>query len=114
VEAAPLSAGPGAQAYEAALQLLAALRAPLEQVTRRNPNVAGQLRSAAGAVMLRLAEGSHRSAEEQAKVYAQAAQSAREVAACLKVASALGYLPEQSSLPVQALAERVRALLVTT
>jgi four helix bundle protein len=76
------------EAYEVALELVAALRPVLVQLGRRDRDLADQMRRAAASVVLNLAEGARRTGRDRLHFYRIAAGSAAEVRAALAVARA--------------------------
>ncbi len=97
------------EAYEVALELVAALRPALDQLAKRDSDLANQMRRAAASVVLNLAEGARRSGRDRLHLYRIAAGSAAEVRAALAVARAWGNLALDSE--VEALLDRVLAMV---
>ena len=97
------------QAYEIALEMVAALRPSLEALARKDRDLADQVRRAASSVVLNLAEGARRTGKDRQHFYRIAAGSAAEVRAALAVARAWGNLEPVAG--VEALLDRVLAML---
>jgi four helix bundle protein len=97
------------EAYEVALELAAALRPVLDQLARRDRDLADQMRRAGSSVALNLAEGARRTGRDRLHFYRIAAGSAAEVRAALAVAQAWGSLAAVSEVDV--LLDRVLAML---
>lgn len=99
------------QAFEIAIEMNRSLKLPLGEISRRDPDLASQLRRAAASAALNLSEAGQRIGRDRLHQFRVAAGSAAEVTACLRVAEALGYV-EQSSV-AQALdhADAVRAIV---
>lgn len=76
------------QAYEVALEMVAALRPTVEVLARRDHSLADQVRRASNSVVLNIAEGSRRMGKDRLHFYRIAAGSAAEVQAALEVARA--------------------------
>ena len=101
------------QAFEIAIQMVASLKEPLAAIAQRDSDLASQLRRAATSVPLNLAEGRRRVGKDRLHLFRIASGSADEVTACLRVAAALGYLPESDVTDALGLADRVRAIAWT-
>jgi four helix bundle protein len=86
------------------------LREPLEAISRRDGDLANQLRRAAASVPLNLAEGWRRVGRDRLHQFRVAAGSAAEVTACLRVAEAFGYVEIGSVANALRSADRVRAM----
>jgi four helix bundle protein len=93
------------------LDALRELRGPLDDIERRDPDLARQLRRASSSVALNLAEGSGSTGRMRAARYRTALGSARETLACLQVAEALGYTQHLRPAPAATL-HRVIGTLV--
>ena len=64
----------------------------IEEIARRDSDLARQLRRCAASMVLNIAEGSYARKGNKAALYAIALRSAKETRACLDVAEALGYV----------------------
>jgi len=98
-------------ALEVARQLIRSLRAIVEQIARRDPSLAGQLRNASSSVLLNIAEGNRRGGRDRLHHFRVAAGSAAESDGVLDVASAWGYIAEREIQEPRALIDRQLALL---
>jgi len=78
--------------YATMIDALGMLRGLLPRIERFDSDLARQLRRAAASVALNLSEGSGSSGGVRTQRYRTALGSARETAACLDVATALGYV----------------------
>jgi four helix bundle protein len=78
--------------YDDMLDVVRALRSPLEAIDKRDADLARQLRRAASSVVLNVAEGSGSFGRMRTARYRTALGSARETLACLRVAEAFGYV----------------------
>jgi four helix bundle protein len=98
-------------AYEVALELLGALAEPVGRIARCDPSLADQLRRASQSVVLCIAEGAQRVGRDRLHLYRVAAGSAAEVRAGLAIAKAWTYVAASELARVEALLDRVIALL---
>ncbi len=97
------------EAYEVALELVAALRPVLDRLGKQDRDLADQIRRAAASMVLNLAEGARRAGRDRLHFYRIAAGSAAEVRAALAVALAWGNM---AAVPeVDALLDRVLAMM---
>jgi len=78
--------------YATMIDALGMLRGVLPRIERFDGDLARQLRRAAASVALNLSEGSGSTRGVRTQRYRTALGSARETAACLDVATALGYV----------------------
>ena len=97
-------------AYDRSLSLLRTLRPLLEKLEAIDPKLADQLRRAAQSTTLNIAEGNRRGGRGRRNRFRISLGSAAEVAACLDVANALGYVDELTVAPAVELVDRVRAM----
>jgi four helix bundle protein len=97
-------------AYDRSVDLLRTLAPLITSVAAADPSLADQLRRAAQSVPLNVAEARRRTGRDRANRYRIALGSAAEVAACLDVAMALGYLDDARVADALALIDRVRAM----
>ena len=98
-------------ALEVALLLVGALREPLEEIRRREGNLADQARRAATSVALNISEGSRRTGRDRSHLFKVAAGSASEAETALRIAEAWGYLDRGSLVPIYQLLDRLGAML---
>jgi len=80
--------------YAVAIEMVRGLRPLVEQIVRRDSNLADQLRRAAASVPLNLHEGAYSQGGNVRARFHNALGSAAEVRACLDVAEALGYVEQ--------------------
>ncbi len=78
--------------YQDMLHAIRGMRAVIEIIERRDPDLGRQLRRAANSVVLNLAEGSGSAGRVRLARYRTALGSARETMACLQTAEAFGYV----------------------
>jgi len=97
-------------AYDRSVDLLRTLASLISAVASQDSSLADQLRRAAQSVPLNVAEANRRTLRDRRNRFRIALGSAAEVAACLDVALALGYLELEQVAPALALIDRVRAM----
>jgi len=93
------------------IEVIRALRQPVEELQRKDKDLAEQIREPASSAALNVAEGSKRNGKDAAHFYRIAAGSCAETRAALKVACAWGHLDELDLAPVEALLDRQAALM---
>ena len=98
-------------AFEVALEMVQALRAPLEEIAHRDVDLSGQIRRAGASVPLNLAEGNRRVGKDRRHHWRVAAGSADEVVAGLRVAEVWGYLDRELTAEPRQLCDRVLAMI---
>ena len=99
------------EALETAVQLVEAL-APLETKLRgRRKSLADELGRAAESIALNLSEGRMRAGLDRRDLWWRAAGSAAEVTVALRLARATGCVAASELAAVDALLDRVRAML---
>jgi four helix bundle protein len=101
----------GFDALDVALQLLRALSGPLDELRRREGDLAHQARRAATSVALNIAEASRRTGRDRTHQFRVAAGSASEVDTALRIAEAWGFLDSDSLAPIYVLLDRLGAML---
>ena len=99
------------EVFEVAVELVAALRAPVVAIAARDADLAKQLRRAAASVPLNIGEGNQRCGGDRIHHFRIAAGSAAETVAALRVAQAWGYAGGESLAGALVLCDRVRAML---
>src|SRR5512142_671406 len=99
------------QVLEVAIELVAALRAPVAAIAARDPDLARQLRRAAASVPLNISEGNQRRGGDRLHHFRIAAGSAAETLAGPRVALAFGYAEADGLTIALALCDRVKAML---
>jgi four helix bundle protein len=97
-------------AYDRSVDLLRTLAPVLTSLASIDGPLADQLRRAAQSVPLNIAEANRRTLRDRRNRFRIALGSAAEVAACLDVALALGYLEAERVAAALALIDRVRAM----
>jgi four helix bundle protein len=80
--------------YAVVIEMVAGVGRVAEEIERRVPDLARQLRRAAASVALNTAEGMGNTAGHKRQRYQTALGSAREVKACVDVARAMRYVGE--------------------
>ena len=85
---------------------------PLEaKVRQRRKSLADEIGRAAESVALNTSEARLRAGLDRADLFRRAAGSAAELTTALRIARARGYITEQDHAAVDALLDRVRAML---
>jgi four helix bundle protein len=97
-------------AYHRSIELLRTLAPVITSFASIDGPLADQLRRAAQSVPLNIAEADRRTLRDRRNRFRIALGSAAEVAACLDVAVALGYVDEARVAPALELVDRVRAM----
>jgi four helix bundle protein len=97
--------------YEVAKESVRGLRPVLETVQQSDRDLARQMRRAGASVVLNIAEGWRRLGRDRRQHYVIAAGSNAEVRAALDVCEALGYLDNAAYAELDALLDRVSAML---
>lgn len=98
------------EAYDRSLQLLRSLVPAIAALATHDPDLTKQLRRAAASVPLNIAEANRRAGKDRLHLFRVALGSAAEVAACLEVAVALGYIGSEQVAEPLGLVNRVRAM----
>ncbi len=99
------------EVYEVSKQAVRGLRPVIEAVQVSDRDLARQMRRAGSSVLLNIAEGWRRLGRDRRQHYVIAAGSNAEVRAALDVCEALGYLDSESFAELDALLDRVSAML---
>ena len=99
------------QVQQIALETIAALRPLMPLIRRSDRSLADQLARAASSVVLNLAEGAYSDPGNRRARYFNAAGSANEARAALRVAIAWGYVAEGRAASAEQLLDRVVAML---
>ncbi len=98
-------------ALEMSLQVLGRL-APIDaRIRRKSVSLAKQLSDASESIALNLGEGRLRRDGDRRRHYEMAAGSASEVTVALRIAVAKGYITAAEGAEVDAVLDRVRAML---
>jgi four helix bundle protein len=98
-------------ALEVSLQLVAALRAPLEKLRSHDPKLADEARRALTSVALNTGEGRERAGRDRLHCFRIAAGSLSEVRTAIRIALAWGYLDPKTLTHPQHLMDRLAAML---
>jgi four helix bundle protein len=98
-------------ALEMSLQVLERLVPIDARIRRRSASLAKQLSDASESVALNLGEGRLRRDGDRRRHYEMAAGSASEVTVALRIAVAKGYITATEAAEVDAVLDRVRAML---
>ena len=101
----------GFDAYDVALEIVAAVTPLIDRVRRRDPDLGKQMRRALTSIALNLAEGRRRQGKDRHYHYTIAAGSADEVAAALDVAAVSGWLESRAVKPALSLLDRELAMI---
>ena len=96
--------------YDRSVDLLRTLAPLLSSLVATDAKLADQLRRAAQSITLNIAEANRRTHRDRRNRFRIALGSAAEVAACLDVALALGYIDHSGVAAVLELVDRVRAM----
>ena len=100
------------ETLEVALEVIAALAdGPLDEIRRKDKNVADQLDRASVSVALNLAEGARRSGRDRARFYAIAHGSADEGRTALRVATAKRAIDGERAAAVDVIMDRLGGML---
>jgi four helix bundle protein len=99
------------QVHDVAVQMNAAVARVYAKVRVVDAGLADQLKRAAQSVPLNIDEGSRRAGRDRLHLWRIAAGSAAEVRSALEVAAAWGYIDGDAAKAVDALADRVVAML---
>jgi four helix bundle protein len=78
--------------YPVILETIALLKPSIDQIERRDPDLANQAKRAAASMALNTSEGSYSRGRNKQLRYHSALGSARETLSCVEVAVALGHL----------------------
>ena len=99
------------QVHDVAVQMNAAVARVHAKVRVTDAGLADQLKRAAQSVPLNIDEGNRRAGRDRLHLWRIAAGSAAEVRSALEVAVAWGYIDGDAAKAVDALADRVVAML---
>src|SRR5262245_21217989 len=99
------------EAYEVALQAVAALRPIAQLLAQHDRDLTTQLKKAASSMPLNIAEGARRAGRDRIQHYRIAAGSAAEARSVLQVAQAWGYVDAEVAQAPDALLDRVLGML---
>ena len=78
--------------YPVVIEVIGGVRPVIEQLERKDPDLARQMRRAASSVALNLSEGTSSRGKNRGLRYNTALGSMRETLSCIDVAVALGYV----------------------
>ncbi len=99
-------------ALDVALEFATRIRPVLDVLRRRDRSLEDQLRRATASIVLNISEGDGKSSlRDQARFFEIARGSCREARAALKLAAIWGYIDDRQVAELDALADRVCALL---
>lgn len=99
------------EAFEIAVELIAALRPLVTTIAQQDKDLADQIKRAASSIPLNLAEGRKRVGRDRGHCFRIASGSAAEVRAALAVAQAWGYVDAEVGAQARALLDRELAML---
>jgi four helix bundle protein len=98
-------------ALEVAEQLVPLLRPLIEQISRKDPDLAVQNRKAGSSILLNICEGNRRVGKDRLHFFRIAAGSAGEIDGILVTANAWGYLARGASDEARRVCDRLLGLL---
>ena len=98
------------EALEVAVEAVRALRGPVKRLRTVDPDLAGQIKRAAGGVVLQLSEGARRVGRDRLHLFRIAAGSAAEARDALRVVEGWGELEAEDLEAPKALLDRVLAM----
>ncbi len=78
--------------YGVVLEVVKAVRPVIEEIERRDPDLARQMRRAVSSVALNVSEGMYSRGKNRGARYHTAMGSMRETLSCIEVGLALGYV----------------------
>ena len=97
--------------YDVTIDMVRTVSGFARQVRREDPDLARQMRRASASVPLNLSEGLHsQGRNREARLY-NSMGSAKETLACLDVAAAAGYLPDEAVADERQRLDRIVATL---
>jgi four helix bundle protein len=97
--------------YDTTIEMVRTVGGFARLVERKDPDLARQMRRASASVPLNLSEGLYsQGRNREARLY-NAMGSAKETLACIDVAAALGYVPEQAAVPERGRLDHIVATL---
>lgn len=97
--------------HEVALEMVREMAPLLAQVGGRDAKLMDQLRRSASSVVLNINEGRYSLGGNKRARYHTAAGSNAETRSCLRVAGAWGFVDTQQAAVVDALLDRIQAML---
>ena len=97
--------------YDVALEMVTAIRPLIDCIARRDRSLAQQLRRSASSVALNIGEAAHSRGGNQPARFQDAAGSASETRAALKVAAAWGYIGHTEQAKLDGVLDRILAML---
>ena len=96
---------------DVSMALVEQLRAPLESLRSRDPDLYRQIRAAASSIALNAAEGNRRIGKDRLHLFRIAAGSAAEVRTALRLAAAWGDLDATSVQAADQCLDRILGML---
>ena len=95
--------------YSVVLEVVRGVRPVIEEMERKDPDLARQMRRAVSSVALNVSEGAYSRGKNRGARYHNAMGSMRETLACIEVGEALGYLER----PDAALLDSIGRIMAT-
>jgi len=96
---------------EVAVKLVSLLRAPLEELSRRDRSLASQMRRATCTLAINLNEARHRRGKEREALFREAAESVAEAHTVLYLAETFGHLTVEITQPARELLNQELVML---
>ena len=97
--------------HQVALEMIAGIKPLIDRIGRHDRALADQLRRSASSVSLNIGEGAYSRGGNETARFTDAAGSASETRAALRVAAAWGYIGDGAWQAVDALLDRILAML---